>query len=212
MTTSRLQLYNGALVNHLGQRPLASLTENQPSRRYLDTAWNNDAVKWCLEQGQWKFAMRSAQVDYSPSVEPGFPGLQYAFNLPDDHVRLAGVFQDQTMKVPYLDYRVEAGFMWGNLETMYIRYVSDDEDYGGDFSLWPQSFVELVEIHLAAKVAKPLTQDDNLQDKLEAKRDKRVLLIAKSHDAMEDPTRFPATGSWVKSRFSGQRYRRAGDR
>jgi len=212
MTTSRIQLYNGALVNHLGQRAIANLTVNEAARRYLDTAWNNDAVKWCLEKGQWKFAMRSVQLDYSPSVEPGFPGLQYAFNLPDDLVRLAGVFQDESMKVPYLDYREEGGFLWGNLETMYVRYVSDDESCGGDFSLWPQSFIELVEIHLAAKVAKPLTQDDNLQDKLEAKRDRIVLKAALARDAMEEPTKFPPPGSWVKSRFSGQRYRRAGDR
>lgn len=211
MSTTRLQLYNGALVNHLGQRPIASLSVNEAARRYLDTAWNNNAVRWCLEQGQWKFAMRSVQVDYSPSVEPGFPGLAYAFNLPDDHVRLAGVFQDESMTVPYLDYREEGGYLWGNLETMYIRYVSDDEAYGGDTSLWPQSFVELVEIHLAAKAAKPITQDDNLVDKLEAKRDKVVLIKAKSRDAMEDPTRIPPPGSWLKSRWSGQRYR-GGDR
>lgn len=212
MTTSRLQLYNGALVNHLGERALASLSENREPRRLLDTAWNNGAVDWCLQAGQWKFAMRSRRLDYSPSVEPGFPGLAFAFNIPTDHLRLGGVFQDESMCIPYLDYREEGGFWWGNLETMYVRYVSNDQDYGGDFSLWPQSFIELMEIHLACKVALPLTQDKALAANLKAERDRRVLPEALSRDAMQDPTRIPPRGSWVTARFAGQSYRRAGDR
>lgn len=210
MTTSRLSLYNGAL-RLLGERKLASLSENREPRRFLDDAWTDGAVDYCLQAGQWKFAMRAVRLDYSPSVDPGF-GSTRAFDIPSDHVRLGGVFSDETMTAPYLGYREEGGFWWGDLDTLYIRYVSNDSAFGGDFSLWPQTFVKFVEAHIAAEVAMPLTQNRSKMDDMLALRDKRFLPDALSKDAMQDPTRRPPAGSWVKSRFAGSSYRRAGDR
>lgn len=45
---SKLTVYNGALLV-LGERKLASLSESTPSRRKLDTVWDDDGVKHCLE-------------------------------------------------------------------------------------------------------------------------------------------------------------------
>lgn len=209
MTTSRLSLYNGAL-RLLGERKLASLSENREPRRYLDDAWNDGAVDYCLQAGQWKHAMRSRQLDYSPSVEPDF-GYARAFDIPDDHLRLGGVFSDETMLAPLLDYREEAGYWLANLDTIYVRYVSNDSQFGGDYSLWPQTFVKFVEAHLASEVAMPLTQNRTKMDDMLGLREK-ALRDALSKDAMQDPTRIPPKGSWVRARYSQTNYRRAGDR
>jgi hypothetical protein len=211
MTTSRLQLYNGGL-RLLGERKLASLSENREPRRYMDDAWNDGAVDYCLQSGQWKFAMRSVMLDYSPSVEPGFPGLQYAFDMPSDLVRTAGVFSDEGMQAPLLDIREEGGFWWSNLESIYVRYVSNDEAFGLDFSLWPQTFVKFVESHLASEVAMPLTQNRTKMEDMLAIR-QRNLRDALSKDAMQDPTQFPPPGTWTTSRagnMSGRRTRGPG--
>ena len=58
----------------------------------------------------------------------------------------------------------------------------------------------------------PLTQNRAKMDDMLALRDKRFLPDALSKDAMQDPTRIPPAGSWVKARFAGSSYRRAGDR
>ena len=67
--TSRLQIYNGALLL-CEERFLSSLTEDREPRHLLDHVWNNGGVRYCLEQGQWRFAMRSVSLDYDTSVVP----------------------------------------------------------------------------------------------------------------------------------------------
>jgi hypothetical protein len=197
MAASKLTLFNGALAL-LKERPLASLSENREPRRALDSAWDRGAVKACLEDGQWKHAARTVMLDASVSITPDF-GYQYGFDKPDDFVRLMGIWSDEMLSQPFSDYREEAGFWYGSLETMYVKYVSDHASYGMDLSLWPQSFVELVEAELAAKVAGPMTDAGKEMLQLRAERLTRAL----SRDAMVDPTKHPPAGSWVTARRGG---------
>lgn len=201
--TDKLSLYNGAL-RLLKERPLALLSENREPRRMLDSAWDEGGVTACLEAGQWKFAKRSAQIDYDPSLEPDW-GMQRAFTKPEDHVRTIGVWSDENMRCPFEDYRDEGAIWYGTIDTMYVSYVSSSVDYGMDFALWPMSFVKFVQAHLASEVAGPLTEKG--QDMLKVRR--FYLNEALSKDAMADPTRELPVGSWVRSR-SAQRIRRSG--
>ena len=68
--TTQLFIYNEAL-GHLGERQLASLSEPREPRRVLDSYWS-DVVGFCLSQGLWKFARRTAQIDSSSSLTPQF--------------------------------------------------------------------------------------------------------------------------------------------
>lgn len=202
MSASRLSLYNGAL-RLLGETKLASLSENRAPRRHLDDAWTEGgAVDYCLEAGQWKFAMRSVQLDASTSIAPAF-GLQYAFDIPADHKRLGGVFSDESMTQPFRDYREEGGYWYASIETLYVRYVSNDSDYGGDLSLWPQRFVLFVQAHLAAEVALAVTGDRTKMDDAITLRDKKFLPDALSNDAMQEATKRPPSGAWVSARRGG---------
>ena len=133
--TSRLTLYNGGL-RILGERSLLSLSENVEARRRLDTAWDGGALKYCLEAGLWNFAMRTVELTYSPSVAPSF-GMRYAFDKPDDFVRTGGIWSDESMKSPLLEYRDEGPYWFAELDTIYLSYVSNDAQYGADMSLWP---------------------------------------------------------------------------
>jgi len=74
---TKLGLFNGALLM-LGERSLATLTENREPRRLLDIVWDGGGVRTCLEAGIWNFAVRAARIEYDPSAEPGF-GLDRAF-------------------------------------------------------------------------------------------------------------------------------------
>lgn len=207
--TTRLSLYNGAL-RHCGERLLGSLTENREPRRMLDAAWDDNFVKGVLEDGQWLFACRSAQYDYSPSVEPPF-GYRRAFNKPDDFIRTLAVAQDEYFKQPLLEVADERGFWYSDLDTIYIKYVSNHASFGADMSLWPQSFVDYVEVKLATKVVTPLKQ--NRQALLDLMGLAEAFLVtAKSQNAMAEPTKFPPMSSWVRARTDGGRWNGSGRR
>lgn len=200
---SKLSLYNGAL-REVGERKLASLTENREPRRVLDSIWDADALVTCLSSGQWNFAMRSVRLDYSPSVEPDF-GYRRAFNKPEDWVRTCGVCEDEYFRSPLLHYNDEAGYWFCELDTIYVRYVSSE--YGADYSKWPPNFTRYVESWLAARACMSLTQNQSKRDGLE--RDAEVWLVkAKSTDAMDEATAQLPAGSWSRARGG----RRTGDR
>lgn len=194
---SKLSVFNGAL-RELGERKLSSLAENREPRRVLDSIWDNDAIKTCLAAGLWNFAMRTSMIDYSPSVEPDF-GYRRAFDKATDWIRTAAVCEDEYFKCPLLYYNDEAAYIYSDLDTIYVQYVSDGNDYGGDLSNWSPNFVRYVEAWLAARAAMPLTQSTARRDDME--RLAEVWLTkAKSTDAMDEPTKFPPPGSWTRAR------------
>lgn len=195
--TDQLSIYNAAL-RHIGERELASLTENREPRRVLDGVWDDDFVDTCLEQGYWNFATRAIKITYSPSVEPPF-GYRYAFDVPNDHVRTAAVCSDEYFNSPVLGYTTEGEYWFCDLQELYIKYVSNDNAYGMDYSLWPKSFTRWVELYLASLICERLTQNASKQERL-MKRAKRALIDARSKDAMEEATTFMPPGSWSRSR------------
>ncbi|API59520.1 hypothetical protein BSL82_09525 [Tardibacter chloracetimidivorans] len=207
---TQLSLYNAAL-RLLGERKLASLSENREPRRLLDAVWDNGAtegaVKHCLQLGQWTFAMRTAMVDYSPSVEPSF-GYRRAFDQPADMVKLSAICSDEYFKQPLLEYADERQYWYADLDTIYVRYVSNGADYGADLSLWPESFTKVVEAYLAAEICENLTQSETKLQSVE-KKFSTALKSARSLDAMNKPTAFMPVGSWAGSRSGRFSHRRS---
>jgi hypothetical protein len=198
--SNQLDLYNDALML-CGQRMLASLTENQESRYLLDQVWGSDGVLSCLEEGQWFFAMRTIQIDYDPSIEPTF-GYVRAFEKPSDWVITSALCSDEYFRSPLTRYADEAGYWYSDLDTIYVRYVSSDSNYGNDLGNWPKSFHEFVAAHFASKIVWKLTQSEAKTMAVKAER-KSTLLEAKNKGLMAQPTSFPPTGKWAKSRLRG---------
>lgn len=197
---TKLSLYNGALLE-CGERALASLAENRESRRLLDAAWDAGAIDFVLGQGQWTFATRSVEMVATAGVTPGF-GYSKAYEKPADHIRTTALCSDEYFSVPLLAYSTEQNYFFADVEPIYLSYVSNDAAYGGDFSLWPAEFVEYVHAYLASKIIKKLNQSNDDFKTLFTLVKKR-LLDAKSGSAMEKPTTFPPTGSWVRARLGG---------
>lgn len=207
MAATRLGLYNGALLL-VGERALSTLTEVAESRSLLDTVWNNNGVDACLEEGQWEFAMRTIRIDYDPGIKPDF-GYLRAFDKPTDWILTSALCSDEFFAEPLLRYVDETSFWYSDLDTMYVRYVSNDASYGGDLSKWPRSFTEFVEAHFATKIVMKITNDEdrlklfiNPERPLHSVRG-RALLNAKTRCAMASATQFSAKGAWVRARSSG---------
>jgi hypothetical protein len=195
--TDKLSIYNGALTI-LGERKLASLTENRPPRYKLDDIWDNDLLERVLQQGQWNFAGRTIELEASPSITPAF-GYQYGFDKPVDFVRTMQVAYDEYFTNPITQYSDEASWIFAESEVIYMQYVSKDSQWGLDFSLWPANFTEYVEHYLAKKVAPRLIGVKVSDEKLEYLTDK-ALTDAKATDAMESPAKFPPQGNWASAR------------
>jgi hypothetical protein len=196
--TDQLSIYNGALTI-LGERKLATLDDNVPYRYDLDDIWDNDMVNRCLQMGQWNFAARSVELAASPEVTPGF-GYQFAFDKPpSDFIRTMMVCYDEYFDRPITRYSDEGQWIFADVELVYLKYVSNDDLFGQDYSLWPANFTEFVEHYLAYKAAPNLAGLDMKERTMEAKFE-RALLKAKSTDAMESPAKFAPKGGWAESR------------
>lgn len=200
MATTRLLLYNSAILL-LGERQLSSVTEAREPRRVLDMVWDVGAVDFVLEQGLWNFAMHTVQLTYSPSLTPDF-GYRRAFDKPTDWIRTAGLCLDEYFREPLNAYNDETGHLFCDHDEIYLRYVSNDSEYGGDLSLWPQTFTKYVAAYLAYEAAPRLTQSEEKQEKLRRTMESR-LVDARSKDAMNEPAAFPPRGAWIRRRRGG---------
>lgn len=196
--TDRLSLYNDALML-CGERFLASLTEEREPRRLLDQVWGSGAVNSCLEEAQWFFAMRTIQIDYDPGIQPSF-GYNRGFVKPVDWLETSSVCSDEFFRNPLTRYTDESGYWYAELDTIYVRYISNDLAYGNNLSLWPDSFRLFVVAYLASEIIVKITNSEDKYAQMVALKDKR-LKHAKNRAAMALPTSFPAQGSWTRSRM-----------
>lgn len=214
MSTSQLELYNGAL-DHLGQRRILSLTDESDegqARRSLDGVWNSGKFKdRVLGMGLWNFAIRTLALTYSPSVDVPF-GYSYAFDKQSDWIRTAAVSSDPMFNT-LLDYEDSSEYWFAHPDTIYVKYVSNDAAFGYDLSLWPESFTAFVEAYLAWRVAMPITNDTGLRDHLWGLQ-KKLGSEARAIDGANEAVAYPPSGSWVRSRFgqstAGRNFSRRG--
>jgi hypothetical protein len=201
VTATRLKIYNDAL-GHLGARALASLTESRESRRLLDGYWNNGFVDYILEQGFWKWSIRTQEITYDPDMETGF-GYRYVFPLPEDFIRIYSICSDEDFVNPITRYAIEAGYIYCDYDTIYFQYVSDDDDYGYNYENWSETFNLYASYHLAWLGCIRITQSESKKIELKKERDK-ALVDARSKDAMNNPAKFQPLGTWGSARLMGR--------
>lgn len=197
----KLRVYNDAL-RILGSRRIASLAEDREPRRALDDAYGSDdeGVRSCLEVADWNFATRSVEGAYDPGVEPTF-GFRRAFAKPDDLVRLTALSADPYFVVPLVarQFTDEAGYWFADYDTLYVRYVSEGDDFGLDSGKWSMAFRKYLSAFLAYECCERITNStDHLQKARRLMDDART--HAKSRDAMDEGVKFLPTGSWVAAR------------
>lgn len=198
--TTKLDIFNGALV-HLGERSLSSLSENTPARYDLDAAWDSGVVDFCLREGLWTFAARVSKFSAATDIEPEF-GYSFAFELPDDFIKLDGLFTDEYLRIALQNFQREQNFLFCASEEIYMRYISNDASFGGNYSIWPDDFKDYVQTYLAFKACMKITGSDKTYLRLE-KQVAKYKLEAKSRDSFEKPTRYPARSNWTRARLSG---------
>lgn len=197
--TTKLRLYNDAL-RYIKHRKLSGLTEARESRRVLDDAYTG-FVTAVLEQGNWRFALRSSEMTYDSDITPSF-GYTRAFAKPTDFVRLYALSHDEYMNNPLLDFKEEAGYWYTHYDTLYLSYVSNDTLYGGDLSAWPETFARYAALWLANEVVERLNPEMD-PDRIERKM-RSALADALAKDALATATQFMHQGTWTRARGAGR--------
>lgn len=194
---TQLQLYNTAL-RCIGARPLESVTEEQEARRYLDASADL-ALDTCLRSGFWNFAMRVTQRD--PDVTAPTFDFTFAYTKPADWVRTRDISASQTLHPPLIRFQDETGFWVCDVKPLYVRYVSNDANFGGNLTLWPSDYLEFVGAYLGSLIYSQTTGHSLTE--LAAYK-KTVLDPAKkaalAHDAMDGPAEQRPLGSWASAR------------
>jgi len=204
-TITQLSLYQGAL-RLLAEQKLSSISEAREARYLLDDVWSDGVIDECLQLGQWKFATRTVMLDSSPSVSSDF-GLQFAFEKPSDFIRTVAISSDEFFNNPLARYADENGHWWADQDPIYVKYVSNDEEFGTDYSLWPVNFKNMVEAYMASKIVTALTNGESKKDGI--RKDLKLALdIALGTDAQAGPVVVAPRGYWAGAR--GGSYRRNG--
>lgn len=203
MSTSQLTLYKGA-ERFAGQRTIATLSDTaNENLETLNEIWDENARDHCLSLGLWNFATRTQQIEYNSSIDPDF-GFQRAFTKPSDWIRTNTIASDEYFTAPMTDpeYVDEQSYWFADIDTIYVRYISNDASYGYDLSLWPPTFVKFVESYLGYMLAERITADLQTLESLEKKMGDR-LVMARSNDAMNEGVKFRPQGRWVRARRGG---------
>jgi hypothetical protein len=202
----RLAIYRAAL-RLLGGSTIASLIEDHPSRHALDEAWQTTG-DLLLSKGLWNFAIRNVELSNDEDVEALF-GYDKAYSKPDDWVRTVSISDDATFRAGPADYEDEGSYWYTDADPLYVRYISDDEQYGWNVGAWRQPFADAFSAYLAFTCGLPISNDKGNRNDLNGLY-KTLLADAKTLDAVDERVQFKPPGRLTRSRF-GSRDRSRGD-
>lgn len=194
--SSKLAVYQEAL-EHLGLRPLSDISENVEPRRACDAAWDT-TLRFCLEQGFWKWAIRGVIMIAEEGIDTTF-GYSTAYLKPDDWLRTYVISENENFEPALMRYSDENGYWFADADPIYVKYVSDDAAFGTNLTVWPETFAAYVAVRLARRICKRLTNSEDLFQRL-FKQEKMAKADAMSKDAINGGPARPPVGTWASSR------------
>lgn len=202
--TTKLALVEKA-CRHTGQeRPVTLADDTHPLREIL--AVYDETLAEALEGGLWIWALRTVQITYDPDIDPEF-GRTYGYTLPDDFVRIANINNSEIFSANgELDYDLTGPghTLYADEASFYLRYVSNDTDYGMNLGAWPETFAEGVGYALAYRSALPIAKDRGDRNDLMTLAE-RWYGKAKIRNAVDERVKPKPTGRLLRSRFANPR-------
>lgn len=191
---TKLSLWNDAL-RAIGELRLASLTEDVEARYVLDDAWTG-TVEFLFTEGLWNFATETVKIT-SDLGQPPIPGWSYTFDKPVGWLRTIAVSTTSLFREEAV-YRDEGNRIYANVDTLYIRFLSNNKSADDQITNWPPSFCNAVSAYLAMLCAERLSGSEAKADKLATEYEK-ALASAKNKDAMDQATLYIRPGNWIRA-------------
>ena len=174
MAVTKLSLYNDTL-QLLGERRLASDTEDREPRYDLDSLYDNGAVDYCLEVVKPRYATLFAEIaGQAPGVQTEY---DFQIDLPADFVAVfneedgtPAVYQDGRGESPITRFIREGDHLHMDIEPAWLRYVIAHTD--PQLAIMPTSFGRVVSAYMARELS--WKYDPDAEEQIQLKLDQRI--------------------------------------
>lgn len=171
MATSEIRVCSNALLL-IGDNAISTYAETRGG--VIAGALVDSTIEDMLSQHLWHFARAQLDLSRLSTGADTDTGYTYRFQLPAGYIRAVQVW-------PRVPYEVVGDKVHANVTELRMEYV-----YRPDAGAWPPWFVKLMEYQMAATLANPVTENNDLSKFWEAKaRDQ--LSVAMSIDAQQRP-------------------------
>ena len=174
MAVTKLSLYNDALVL-LGERRLASDTEDREPRYDLDSLYDFGAVDYCLEIVKPRYSTLMTQLTGAPPA--GDSGYDFEVPLAADFIAVfdeidgkPAVYQDAREESPITRFIREGTNLLMDFEFPFVRYVKEHSD--AQLPNMPFSFGRVVSCYLARELA--WKYDPDAEEEIQTKLEQRI--------------------------------------
>lgn len=200
---TKQQLYRSSVLLLKQNAVDLTVTDDSAFVNVLDLVYD-ETLRFCLCAGDWNFATRTVSIEASEDVESGIDDYAYAIPKPDDYAgRIVAISGNQRFDPPLDDYHEDGGFsgyIWCDVDPLYLRYISNGVEYGLNLTDWLPAFERYVEHELAWRIAPHLTSMSANEKEEFRKERKRALQDAQAKDARNQGAQKLPQGRLVQAR------------
>lgn len=138
---------------------ITSIEDNSPLAKLFLTVWD-EAVEEVLTAHPWNPAVKRANLPVSADFTPEGSQYDQAFELPNDCLRWLPARRDH---VDYFEGEEEGGYILSNADApIAIRYIARVDN----LAKWTAGMRETLAAKLAWKLAKPITGQSGMMDRM----------------------------------------------
>lgn len=157
---SPLDVCNDALVM-VFSTPVNDVTNPKTPKEVTCSRMYDLVISGLLARHDWTFTNVQRQLQNDPDRTPD-ANYTYAYRLPSDLI--AGpfaVFADGELQFPVADFLVQGDYVHADYARVDVVYRA-----GKSPDIWPEYFRTLATVALAARLAKPIADNTDLQTEL----------------------------------------------
>lgn len=148
-------------LSYLRQGAVADVNESSKKARALNTHWES-AIRKTLNDAFYDFAIDFAELALV-SDSTNLSGYSYLYALPADCIQLVRVFDDESVDLESVPYRITKNGIYTSSSPVYAEYVS----FVDDTSKWDETAKVALARNLAAMSAAEILGSDNATDFLD---------------------------------------------
>lgn len=187
LTITPTSICNSALIK-LGQEPVEDITSDTKNARLCNARYSFVRNK-VLEDGNWKFATKTAELASIDTITP-IMDWKNAFQLPSDFLKMLRA-EDWKQEFEILD-----GYLHANEDPIKIKYIYECTNTG----LYSYSFAECLSWRLAADISYAITQSNTVAQ-LMMQGYEMDLKAARFTDSHKQSPQGPIVDNWIDVRF-----------
>lgn len=183
-----------------GNRPITSIETPISTEEKICSLWYETTLKQALIEASPNFARARKRIPLSNYENPF--GFQYAYQKPNDCLKLLGIGEVSNVNV---DYAVEGNYIFtdimeeNSLPIRYVKYISDVNSFSN-------GFIQFLACCLASNICYQLNKEQSVKQYIEEQR-KEALVRTNTTDNQESKLMVISNARYQQSRY-GVPYRR----